>query len=422
MRRLIVFDDGLESLAPLNDLRASFDIRTGALTTLERLRASVDGEIVGLSVPDALLPLTRQAHPWPVNAPVPRGEFMLYNGRCPIPPYELPSLRVGDAIVEKDSGDLVAAMVQGTGEKLSLTPPSRAAAREVPHCLLSRPWHARRFRDEAIRIDLEILARPARRTPDEPSAAQELFEVPGEGVGMAGAGEGPQPLHIGGHPLTIDPTARVYPGAILDMECGPIVIAAHAVIRPGAIVIGPAYIGPSSTVLERATIRPNTAIGPCCKVNGEIGGTIFQGYANKAHDGYLGDSWVGEWVNLGAGTTNSNLLNTYGEITALRAPGQSHERTGEQFLGAVMGDHVKTAICTRLGTGCVVHTGAMLATTAPVNGSTPTFAWATDQGLRRYRLDKFLDVVRAMMTRRSTEPSAAYLARLTALHAATSPA
>jgi acetyltransferase-like isoleucine patch superfamily enzyme len=182
-------------------------------------------------------------------------------------------------------------------------------------------------------------------------------------------------------------------------------------------------VGPHSTVLERATIRQHTAIGPWCKVNGEVGGTIFQGYANKAHDGYLGDSWMGEWVNLGAGTTNSNLLNTYGEIVSRATPDGKNERTGENFLGAVIGDHVKTAICTRIMTGSVLHTGSMFATTAPVSGCVGAFTWATDDpdtgrpSHRPYRLDKFGEVMRAAMARRKVEPSEAYLRRLAELHA-----
>jgi bifunctional N-acetylglucosamine-1-phosphate-uridyltransferase/glucosamine-1-phosphate-acetyltransferase GlmU-like protein len=175
-------------------------------------------------------------------------------------------------------------------------------------------------------------------------------------------------------------------------------------------------------VLERATIRPNTVIGPYCKVAGEVSGVIFQGFSNKAHDGFLGDSWLGEWVNLGAGTTNSNLLNTYGEVIALGSPGGSYERTGEQFLGAIIGDHVKTAICTRIMTGAVIHTGAMLAQTAAVTGCVGPFAWCTDEGVKQYRPAKFIEVAKAAMARRGVVPSAGYLSTVSELAAVNVPA
>jgi UDP-N-acetylglucosamine diphosphorylase/glucosamine-1-phosphate N-acetyltransferase len=187
------------------------------------------------------------------------------------------------------------------------------------------------------------------------------------------------------------------------------------------VIVGPAYVGPHSTVLERAVIRANTAIGPWCKVAGEVGGTIFQGYSNKAHDGYLGDSWVGEWVNLGAGTTNSNLLNTYAEVKARATPDGPEEPAGERFVGAFIGDHVKTAIGTRIMTGAVIGTGSMISRSAQVGGCLPGFSWSTDAGRDTYRLDRFIEAVRSVMARRNVEPSPAYLDRVAALHRGAGP-
>ena len=147
-----------------------------------------------------------------------------------------------------------------------------------------------------------------------------------------------------------------------------------------------------------------------------MGGTIFQGFSNKSHDGHLGDSWVGRWVNLGAGTTNSNLLNTYGEVTMRLEPDGPRLRTGMQFLGAIIGDHVKTAISTRLMTGTVLSTGAMIATTAPPPTTVPRFAWLTDEGCRTYNIEKFIEVAKTMMARRHVQPSEAYVEALRTLH------
>ncbi|MDX2130896.1 MAG: putative sugar nucleotidyl transferase [Planctomycetota bacterium] len=416
MRRVLVFDDAQGELAPLADLRPVFDVRTGALTTLERVRRTWNATIAGLWVPEHLRMLTRLTHADAVNAPAsPGAPVLLYNARCVLPPPEALSLRPGEALVEPASGHVVCACVDAA-QATDPAHPTRGVTTTRPApdaALLSRPWHVRRTRDAAIRLDLDLLAQPAPGSPDEPATGDDLFERP-RGQGNVAA-SGPQALRLGGSEVRVGAGARVLPGAILDLENGPVVLDAGAIVRPGAIVIGPAYIGPNSVVLERATIRPFTAIGPWCKVNGEVSGTIFQGYSNKSHDGFIGDSWVGEWVNLGAGTTGSNLLNTYAEITGVSRPGASYERTGEQFLGAIIGDHVKTAIGTRLMTGCVLHTGGMFATTAPVKGATPRFAWATDEGLRRYRVDRFTEVVRAVMARRKAEPSPAYLERLEAL-------
>jgi hypothetical protein len=149
-------------------------------------------------------------------------------------------------------------------------------------------------------------------------------------------------------------------------------------------------------------------------VAGEVGGTIFQGYANKAHDGHLGDSWIGEWANFGAGTTNSNLLNTYGEVIAQASNGDQRVRTGLKFLGCIVGDHVKFAILTRIMTGSVFGTGSMIA-----KADAPTcvgrFEWITEERRQPYRWEKFAEVAEAAMARRTVKMSAAYAKRLKGL-------
>jgi UDP-N-acetylglucosamine diphosphorylase/glucosamine-1-phosphate N-acetyltransferase len=275
----------------------------------------------------------------------------------------------------------------------------RAAEASTAHPVrvLTRPWSVRTHRDAALAHDLALLS------SSQHEGSLQRVDAPA-GVTILTTAGGPG-LHA-------HPWAKIYPGTIFDCEHGAILVDAHATIRPGAILIGPCYVGPNSTVLERATIRPGTAIGPWCKVNGEVGGTIFQGFANKAHDGYVGDSWVGEWCNLGAGTTTSNLLNTYGETIAKAVPSGKNERTGEVFFGTVFGDHTKTAICTRVMTASVLQTGSMFATTAAVSGTVPRFSWCTDAGQSTFRLDKFIDVMKTAMGRRKMQPSQAYIEAL----------
>lgn len=423
MKQAVIFEDlsplpgagGLNALSPLADLRSAFDIRTGALTTLDRLRRSLDLQIVALLPREEMVPLCREQHAG-TNVTTPGDlaaslraalasnsasaattELLFINARCVLPIPEITSLRDGEMLVEAMTGSVIAAVGPAAlapslqrGER-----PSLVAKDFSKLALLSRPWHVRTFRDRAIAADVELLGNDPAFQPSAASTQQ-----------PAGC------LRFGNCKLSIHPTAKIYPGVTFDLEAGPIVIDRDAVVRPGAILCGPFYLGPNSTAGDKSLLKPNTAIGPFCKVAGEISGTIIQGYSNKGHDGHLGDSWLGEWVNLGAGTTNSNLLNTYGEVIAKALPTGTNERTGEQFLGSIIGDHVKTAICTRLMTGVVIHTGAMAATTAAVSGCIEPFAWCTDAGNRRYRLEKFVEVARAMMGRRKVMPSAGYLERL----------
>jgi len=406
MRPVYLFDDGLGDLAPMTALRAAFEVRIGPVTLLELFQThglAPDGFMLwGLFVPKEIATLCRERSGLSVNELRSGGDqvpVLVLNGRCAIPDWpRLRSLAQGHGLIEAASGDLIAACIPepdvprvlaGARDTLKTTPVQGRS-------LLSKPWHARSFRDAALSQGLERLCGRQFK--------QLGLATPGVSV-------------IGRHQAWVADSAKFGPGVVLDTEGGQVAIAAGAVIRPGAIIVGPAYVGPNSTVLDRAVIRPNTIIGPHCKVAGEVAGTTFQGYSNKAHDGFLGDSWIGEWVNLGAGTTNSNLLNTYAEVIARATPDGPNERTGEQFLGAIIGDHVKTAICTRIMTGAVIHTGSMLAATAAATGCIPPFSWITDAGVRRYRLDKFVEVATAAMARRGVVPSKAYLDRLAALHA-----
>src|SRR5690606_39694563 len=143
------------------------------------------------------------------------------------------------------------------------------------------------------------------------------------------------------------------------------------------------------------------SIGPVCRVGGEIESTIFQGYSNKQHDGFVGHSFIGEWVNLGAATVTSDLKNTYGTIR-VSVNGQPVE-TGQHFLGATIADHAKTGIGTILPTGGVIGVAANVFTQNPVPKFVPSFAWLTDAGLTQYRLEKAVRIARVVMGRRDRE-------------------
>lgn len=399
MLPILIFDDGLGALAPLTDLRAAFEIRTGALTTLERALHALGGTLIGARVPETLAPLVRDRLKPPVNAPlslIDRTPLVLaLNGRCVLLPAAARALALGTRLIDAEGVVIAATLTPAQAQECMNSgrlPDGRDTVVDGAR-LLTRPWHVRSTRDACLAADLSLLG-----------GAGSFIAPPGVTI-------------IAGSPLQIRAKARIEPGVILDASKGAIFIGDFAHVRPGAIIVGPAAIGEAATVLERTLIKANTVIGPHCKVAGEIGGTIFQGYSNKAHEGHLGDSWIGEWVNLGAGTTNSNLLNTYSEVITRATPEGPNERTGETFLGAVIGDHVKTAICTRIMTGAVLHTGSMFAQTAAVSGCVPAFSWSTDEGRRPYRFEKFREVVVAAMQRRDLVPSPAYLQRLEQLAA-----
>jgi UDP-N-acetylglucosamine diphosphorylase/glucosamine-1-phosphate N-acetyltransferase len=311
-------DEFQETLAPLSDLRASFEQRTGGLTTLARLTQQMGCPPSGFLCDDAL-----------------RAEMI--TNRTGLPRVE-----------GKDTA-------------------------VVEHPTIETPW-------DVLTHLPDLLARDLQHAQPQGSDAGQA-QTYGE-------------YHIDVHHL-----AQLFPGVVLDASKGAIRIEENAVIRPNAVICGPCWIGEHCTITDGALIKSNTVLGPHCKVGGEVGGTIFQGYANKSHDGHLGDSVVGEWVNFGAGTTNSNLLNTYGDVILSDLTGKRH-KTGRQFVGCFVGDHVKFAICSKIMTGTMIGTGAMVATTMQTTSPTKRFAWITDSGERSFRIEKFLDVAKLVMQRR----------------------
>lgn len=195
--------------------------------------------------------------------------------------------------------------------------------------------------------------------------------------------------------------ASVEPGVVFDLRQGPVVLDNGSEVRSGTRLEGPTYVGPGTRVLG-GFVR-GSVFGPECRVRGEVAVSVFLGFANKSHDGFVGHSIVGPWVNLGAGTTTSNLKNTYGPVR-LEVDGERIE-TGRLNLGTLFGDHAKTAIGTMLATGTVVCAGANVFGTPTPPKYIPPFSWGCS-GAERMSEDGFLRVAERVMARRNVALSA----------------
>jgi UDP-N-acetylglucosamine diphosphorylase/glucosamine-1-phosphate N-acetyltransferase len=186
---------------------------------------------------------------------------------------------------------------------------------------------------------------------------------------------------------------------------------------PNAVILGPAFIGDGSVVRACAAIYGGTSIGPVCKVGGEVQSSVLQSHSNKQHGGFLGHSFVGSWVNLGAATNNSDLKNNYGDVR-VELDGESID-TGSASVGATIGDHSKTAIGTLLNTGTVVGIFCSVFADGFPPKSIPSFSWGTPDGFVRYDVDMAVDTATRVMARRGVEMTPALERRIREIFTAT---
>ncbi len=291
--------------------------------------------------------------------------------------YEDDSVLGQDSMEEKLSREL-----EGMIEKLGLRRIDLPEAR-----LLSFPWQLIEFNPDVIVDDFE-------RSPVR-GQAEDCVVYSGVQI-------------VNPDQVVIGEKAVIRAGVVLDATDGPIVIAEHATVMPNATVVGPVSIGPGAIVKAGAKILAGTSIGSVCKVGGEVEETIFAAYSNKQHDGFLGHSYIGEWVNIGAASNNSDLKNNYSPVRMWCAG--SERETGRQFMGVLMGDHTKTGINTLFNTGTVVGFNCNIFSSEMPAKFVPSYSWGHGQSLTRYELDKAMQTASIVMERRDVRFTPAHRA------------
>ncbi len=226
-----------------------------------------------------------------------------------------------------------------------------------------------------------------------------------------------RPLNVvilGSHPVLVEAGAMVEPMVCFDATEGPVLVRRGATVAAFSRIEGPSVIGEDTIVLGgKISVA---SLGPRCKVHGELSNVVILGHSNKSHDGFVGYSYLGRWVNIGASSVTSNLKNTYGPVSLWTPEGQCD--TGMLFLGTFFGDHVKIGIGTVCNTGSVLGAGANVYGGATLPRVVPPFAWGDHAPFGVYELDRFLVVAERVMQRRHVELSEGMRRQLTAAHAA----
>jgi UDP-N-acetylglucosamine diphosphorylase/glucosamine-1-phosphate N-acetyltransferase len=191
--------------------------------------------------------------------------------------------------------------------------------------------------------------------------------------------------------------------AILNAESGPIYIGKNAVVQEGSIIRGSFALCEGATVNMGAKMRGDSTVGPYCKVGGEVSNSVLFGYSNKGHDGFLGNSVLGEWCNLGADTNASNLKNNYDQVKLWSYAKKGFISTGQQFCGLMMGDHSKCGINTMFNTGTVIGVSANIFGDGYPRNFIPSFSWGGAAGFITHQLSKVYETAERVMSRRQVE-------------------
>ncbi len=395
--RLLISDDSLDAFTPLTDLRAVFELRTGMLTTMQRIELVTGLKTAALTVKPALEAVLQARYPDIAVNTLPDGDdqaVLMVNGQCTTHEAlgQVARLPEGHRLCLPDGTVVAAHFPAGSGSNLDAS--SLKCITVQVDALIHYPWDIHKVLHANLVHDIEH------------GQFQAVGKIDDRYPGVTSFGD---------HAIKVHSSARIQPGVILNSEAGPICIDEDVLIESPAVIQGPCAICKGAMIAPMTQLRSDTVIGPVCKVGGEIKAAVIAGYSNKAHAGYLGNALVGYWVNLGADTTASNLKNTYSPVRMQLSPDGERYDTGLSNLGPIIGDFVRTGITTRMPTGTVIGTGTMIAQSTFTPTCVPPMRFITDNADQPYDADKLIDTIKAMMSRREQTLTDAEAQRLRAL-------
>ncbi|HSV87876.1 MAG TPA: GlmU family protein [Bacteroidales bacterium] len=371
MNYILFGDYSRNNLLPFTYTRPVADIRLGILTIREKWELFLGAKTSALTQEylKELFPLVKGEDNILINASVLPNQVLV---------DEICRLLPNQTLVKDDL--LIAHRVMAADidhpEGIHSDAPEPAETR-TDFIRLNNLWEIVTLNEAAIRDDFTLLTRGRKSLP------------PGKNVRIVGTDN-----------------VFIEEGAVLEMAFinaseGPVYIGRNAHVMDGAVLRGPMSLGQNSTIKLGAKIYCGTTIGPHCKVGGEVTSSVIFGYSNKAHDGFLGHSVIGEWCNLGAGTNTSNLKNNYSEVRLWNYAEKSFVSTGQMFIGLFMGDYSKCGINTMFNTGTVVGVGAQVFGPGYMRNFIPSFSFGGASGLGTIDIEKVIKTERITHSRRN---------------------
>jgi len=372
---IVLFDgEGVDHLLPFTYTRPTSEIRVGIDTISDKWKDSLDGEVSFL---------TREYLSKKYSLTVAEQNVLVNGSVCPNQELvgainELPE----QALLLKD-GLLLASKVNADQlQKAAAHPDSfeldglAEYEYEGEFDRVEYPWDIFKLNDSQLRSDFERITKG--RVSAQIDESNQVF----------------------GNDLFVEEGAQVQ-GAMLNTKTGPIYIGKNAEVMEGSVIRGPFALCDHAAVKLATKVYGATTVGPHSKIGGEVNNSVIFGYSNKGHDGFLGNSVLGEWCNLGADTNNSNLKNNYSEIDVWSHAEKKYVKTGLQFCGLLMGDHSKSGINTMFNTGTVVGVSANMYGGDFHKKFIPSFTWGGPSRKVEFSFPKACDVAHRMMERRS---------------------
>jgi UDP-N-acetylglucosamine diphosphorylase/glucosamine-1-phosphate N-acetyltransferase len=374
MRNIILFDpDCRHQLLPLTYTRPVCELRVGILTIREKWEKMFDGQV-------SFITQAYLADKYPIE--ISEDNFVINGSILPTEHLCKSINTLGNNEALTKDGELIAARLdrlqfQKLMEDNDIEELAGFEMEETNYLTISQAWHIFQYNDLALKQDFALLTQgrisaPLSKTNQIIGDANLIFLEEGATVECS----------------------------ILNTQSGPIYVGKNAEIMEGCIVRGGLAMGEGSQLKMGAKIYGATTLGPHCKVGGEVNNSVLMGYSSKAHDGYLGNSVLGEWCNLGADTNTSNLKNTYEEVKLWSYTDNRFARTGLQFLGLIMGDHSKCGINTMFNTGTVVGVSANVFGAGYPRNFIPSFTWGGATHFETYDIKKAFFTAERVLERR----------------------
>jgi UDP-N-acetylglucosamine diphosphorylase / glucose-1-phosphate thymidylyltransferase / UDP-N-acetylgalactosamine diphosphorylase / glucosamine-1-phosphate N-acetyltransferase / galactosamine-1-phosphate N-acetyltransferase len=394
MSELFLYDDDrARAFEPYALTRPAGELRAGAALVRQRWESALGVRAAGFVGAAHLADFSEPGAPGAVGDSLPAGA-LLASTRCIVPlgwggrEADVYICRGRVAAVRLAARLPLEALADGAAPLDSLST-SGTRTEEIPGRWIENVWELIVHLLAQLREDIAAVGPTLECAPVEPA------------------------IVIGTEPVYVERGATIEPLAVFDTTAGPVLVRRGAAVRAFTRVVGPCAIASGATVL--ADRVHGCSIGEGSVIRGEISESVVLGNANKGHEGFVGHSYLGRWVNLGAGTTTSNLKNTYGTVTLWTPRGV--EDTGTLKLGTFFGDHVKTGIGLCLTTGSVVGAGANVYGSAMPPKYVLPFSWGEGDSLAEYRVDKFLEIAERAMARRQVTLDDGARRQLAAAHA-----